>query len=706
MTVFTGCNRKINVSLPEKDEYETYHGVQVIDSYRYVENVEDTIVQEWISYKTHEAENYFDNIGKTKHLTYLLRNWKSNDKPVVSKLKISDNDYQFYLKRSANEDVGVLYYKISKEKKEELLYDPKLYKKDDEVNYVINYIQPNSDGSKVVVSLTSEGKEVSELIIIDVATKKVASEILTNAWPSNTGGIQWLPDNSGFIFLRYPVINPKDPLFLKNTQSVLYRLGTNSEDLEIVLSNQNNPDLHIKEEDFPAISIEGEYLIGKMKGAYSYYDAFYLPVKKIKSKDWKPLFKKSDQVKSFWVVGDSIYYRTAKNAPNFKICKTSVKQPNFKNPKILVEEFGDQVITDFDVTSEGLYYVTTKNGIKASLYKLQGGRTDEVILPETYGNINIAAKGKNYPDLWISANGWITDSKLFLYKNGEITEQNLNSSTTNPELTNDLVVQEIEVIAHDGEKIPLSLIHHKDTKLNGKNRVLMDGYGSYGIPMKPTFMFHRLLWILEGGVYAIAHVRGGGEKGDAWHKGGYKDTKPNTWKDFISCAEYLIAQKYTNPDQLAIWSGSAGGIMIGRAITERPDLFNAAIVEFGSLNMLRSEFRPNGANNVKEFGSIRDSIGFRNLLEMDAYHHINDKEAYPATLLTVGLNDPRVPAWFSVKFTAKIEKANTSEHPNLLLANSESGHGQDDTKLVEFERYANILAFALWQTGHPDYQPK
>ena len=146
--------------------------------------------------------------------------------------------------------------------------------------------------------------------------------------------------------------------------------------------------------------------------------------------------------------------------------------------------------------------------------------------------------------------------------------------------------------------------------------------------------------------------------------------------------------------------------MIGRAITERPDLFGTAIVEFGSLNMLRSEMRANGANNVKEFGTIKDSIGFKNLLEMDAYHHIKDKESYPSTLLMVGLNDPRVPPWFSVKFGARIQAANTSSRPNRLLFNSESGHAVDDTKLVEFTRYANILSFALWQTDHPEYQPK
>lgn len=235
---------------------------------------------------------------------------------------------------------------------------------------------------------------------------------------------------------------------------------------------------------------------------------------------------------------------------------------------------------------------------------------------------------------------------------------------------------------------------------------MMDSYGSFGISMRPSFSLRRLLWVMEGGIYAIAHVRGGGEKGDTWHKGGYKATKPNTWKDFISCAEFLIKNKYTSSKKIAIWSGSAGGILIGRAITDRPNLFTVAVVEFGSLNIIRSIVHANGDNIAKEFGSIKDPKEFKNLLEMDAYQHIKEKERYPATLLTAGLNDPRVPVWNTIKFGARLQKANTSNKPNFLLIDSESGHAKDDPKLKEFERYANILSFALWQTKHPDYQPK
>ncbi|GAA4273850.1 prolyl oligopeptidase family serine peptidase [Aquimarina gracilis] len=316
-------------------------------------------------------------------------------------------------------------------------------------------------------------------------------------------------------------------------------------------------------------------------------------------------------------------------------------------------------------------------------------------------NIVLSKKGLNNPELYITARGWLTPSKRCQFSGNTLVEKDLNPNFIAKEL-NDIVVEEIEVASHDGEKIPLSLIHKKSLKKDGNTATMMDGYGSYGVSMVPFFSLRRLLWVMEGGVYAIAHVRGGGEKGDAWHKGGFKSTKSNTWKDFISCGEYLIDNKYTSANKLAIWSGSAGGIMIGNSITEKPDLFKAAIVEFGYMNPLRSDNWPNGANNVKEFGSVKDSIEFQSLKEMDAYYHIKKGEKYPATLLTAGLNDPRLPAWFSVKFAAKIQAYNNSKNPNLLLIDSESGHGTDDTKIKEYERYANILSFAFWQTGQPE----
>ncbi|UOQ68440.1 prolyl oligopeptidase family serine peptidase [Hymenobacter volaticus] len=217
----------------------------------------------------------------------------------------------------------------------------------------------------------------------------------------------------------------------------------------------------------------------------------------------------------------------------------------------------------------------------------------------------------------------------------------------------------------------------------------------------PTF----LLWTQQGGILACPHVRGGGELGEAWHKAGQKTTKPNTWKDLIACADYLVKNQYTSPGKVAINGGSAGGILIGRAMTERPDLFAVAIPEVGILNAVRMENSPNGPANTPEFGTMQKEEEAKGLLEMDAYQHLTPGTKYPATLVTAGFNDPRVIAWQPAKFAARLQASNTSGKPILFFTDYDAGHGIGDSRRKQFESIADLLAFGLWQTGAPGFQP-
>jgi prolyl oligopeptidase len=234
--------------------------------------------------------------------------------------------------------------------------------------------------------------------------------------------------------------------------------------------------------------------------------------------------------------------------------------------------------------------------------------------------------------------------------------------------------------SHDGVEVPLSLIYKKDMVKNGGNPVFIYGYGAYGSSINPFFSPEFLLWTSEGGIIAVAHVRGGSELGNSWYKAGYKTTKPNTWKDLISCAEYLVKEKYTSAQKIAINSASAGGILIGRAMTERPDLFAAAIPQVGCLNPLRAEESPNGPINVPEFGTVKDSLECMALIDMDSYLHIKNGVKYPATLITTGMNDPRVATWQPAKFAASLQAANISDKPVLFWVDYEAGHGSGTQK--------------------------
>ena len=253
--------------------------------------------------------------------------------------------------------------------------------------------------------------------------------------------------------------------------------------------------------------------------------------------------------------------------------------------------------------------------------------------------------------------------------------------------------------------MPLSIVHKKGIKLDGNNPTILYGYGAYGISQTPFYRPTFLPWFDRGGVFAVAHVRGGGEYGEDWHKAGYKATKPNTWNDAIACAEWLVAHKYTAPAKLAIMGGSAGGIFVGRSITERPDLFGAAIDEVPFSDVLRFEFSANGVPNIPEFGTVKKEDEFKALLAMSPYHNVKDGVAYPAVLLLTGINDPRVDAWQAGKMAARLQAATSSDKPILLRIDYDAGHGFGSTKKSQYQERADVLAFLFWQFGVKGFQP-
>jgi len=267
------------------------------------------------------------------------------------------------------------------------------------------------------------------------------------------------------------------------------------------------------------------------------------------------------------------------------------------------------------------------------------------------------------------------------------------------------VAREIRYRSHDGVEVPMSIVMRKDAKLDGSNPTILYGYGAYGITDDPFLNPRWYAWVQRGGVLAFAHVRGGGVFGEEWHLAGRKTTKPNTWKDAIAGAEWLIANGYTSRSKLGIYGGSAGGIFVGRSITERPDLFAAAVPAVGVFDGLRFEVAANGAANIPEFGTVKVEPEFHALLAMSTLHAIRDGTPYPGIMLAHGVNDIRVPVWESLKAGARFATATTSGRPVLLRLEFDSGHGQGSTRAQSQARTADVWTFMLWQFGVPGYQP-
>ena len=678
--IFYQCKRVVHASIhlaPKVDVTTEYHNQKVNDSYRYMENLNDTLVLKWLKDQTAFSNKIIDRIKGRAHIIALEEEMEGNTDINTKYLKITPNNKCFYLKNNLSNSTFSLYYRDGLTNEEIMLVNPSHLSSNK--NATINYIQPNYDGSKILINVSENGAEIGNMYIYDVINNTLLKDVITNCWPSALGGVSWLTNNESFIYSHIPVIDSSSEEFILNTASVLYTLGQNTKKRTVLLSKNNNPNLDIVSGDFPIVSIRNQnkkHVFGRIGGARNFDDYYYAKYFS-NSIEWKSLYKKEDKVIEFIIDdNDNLFFVTAQNASNYKIGKTSLNNPNFNNFEIIIEEDTTAVITDLAITSEGLFYVKTKNGVDARLYQLINNTTKEIPIPKQSGNIRLISNGSSHKQLWIKIEGWTNEIERYRYnfEDGVFKRDDLFPSNASNKLNN-FIVKEIEVTSYDGTKVPLSIIHKKNLVLDANNPVLMTGYGAYGISDTPYLDKHMFHWVNNGGVYAISHTRGGGEKGDIWHKGGYKKTKPNTWKDFIACTEYLISENYSSPKKVAAWSASAGGILIGRAITERPDLYAAAIIKVGILNTLRNEFGANGKNGIKEFGTVSDSLEFKYLLEMNAYHHIKENTNYPAVLLTAGLNDSRISAWQPAKFAARMQASTSSNKPILFAMDFEGGHG-------------------------------
>ncbi len=305
----------------------------------------------------------------------------------------------------------------------------------------------------------------------------------------------------------------------------------------------------------------------------------------------------------------------------------------------------------------------------------------------------------------LALTGWTRAAKPWAYAAGKLDPLPFVAPGAY-DAPSDIMAREVTYRSHDGVEVPMSILSRKDVKLDGTNPTILYGYGAYGITEDPFFNPRIYAWLERGGVFAVAHVRGGGAFGKEWHEAGRKATKPNTWKDAIAAAEWLVANKYTSTKRIGIYGGSAGGIFVGRSITERPDLFAAAVPVVGWFDALRQETSANGAANIPEFGTVKKEDEFRALHEMGTYYHVRDGVKYPALLFVHGVNDIRVDVWQSLKMASRFAVAKGNASPVLLRLEYDSGHGQGSTREQLQARTADMWAFFLWQFGVPDFQPK
>lgn len=685
---------------------DNYFGVKVTDPYRWMEDMSNAETQQWFKAQGALTSRWLDSIEGRDALREEILQLYNMARParLSTEIEIFErNNRFFYRKEKAGEAVMTICYREGRAGAETVLVDPASFSIGKSIE--VAYFLPSDDGKKLAFGLTENGKELAAIRIIDVETKKIFPEVI---YPSWFGISAWTKNNSGFLYTRNMSDDVNDSNMLLGTKVFYHEVGTDQSKDREIFSGVAYPELGLEPRDILSIYISDDkkYMIAYAASVLDEFKSYIAPVSAMFEPhiSWKPVTKIEDEIKSIHLKGDDIFFLSHKQADNFRLLKTAIAHPDVRNAAVVVPE-GKLLLEKVRMGKDYLY-LTYSDGVNNSLkrYDIRAGKLSDVALP-LKGTINAAVTSSAGNDCIVEITSWnMPPMKFDLDGNGRVSKSSFETLAAVPG-SEDVVVEEVEVRSHDGAMVPLSIFYKKNVMKDGSAPCFVSGYGSYGMSIHP--FFHPAFFALmnRGAVVAIAHVRGGGEKGNAWHLGGFKATKPNTWKDLIACAEYLIAKRYTAAKHIVAHGGSAGGITVGRVVTERPDLFAAAINEVGLNNMIRLEQAPNGPGNAPEFGTIKDSAECMGLLEMDSYHHVKTGVAYPAVLSTVGMNDPRVSAWLTGKFAAALQQYSTSGKPVLLSVNYEAGHRTED-KVIAAARYADVISFALWQCGHPDFRLK
>jgi prolyl oligopeptidase len=692
---------------PVRPVTDTYFGVTLADPYRYLENMKDPDVAAWMK---GQADYTHAVLAKLPGRDGLYK--EVEERGNAASARIYDvqiiGDKIYYQKRRADENIGKLYVRDGVNGKERLLVDPDAMHSADGKHSAIDYYVPSPDNKFLGYGMSPGGSEESVLNIIDVATGKPTGDVIDRA---NFGNPSWLADGR-FVYNRLQKMAEGAPPTDKyqNSRIYLHKLGDNPENDIVVAGVGVSPGIKLEPAEIPIAykPIGSDYVIlqsfnGTQRELRLWAAA--LPAMNGDKTPWVKVADADDEITDLAISGEQVFLLTHKATPRFKVLRTSLAKPDLAQAATVIAP-GEAVVTGLVAAKDALY-VRKMNGGNSELFRLDyaPGATQRQISLPFVGDIEGLVTDPRMPGALFSLGGWVRYGGYYAFdpKTGKVSDTRLQPQGKYDNPAN-LVATDVKAKAPDGTMIPISIVHRKGLKLDGSNPTILYGYGAYGISQTPFFRPTWLPWFDRGGVLAVAHVRGGGEYGEDWYKAGYKATKPNTWRDAIASAEWL-ANKYASPAKLSIMGGSAGGIFVGRSITERPELFGAAVDEVPVSDAVRFISSANGIPNIPEFGSVETEEGFKSLYAMSSYAWVKDGVKYPAVLLTTGFNDPRVDAWQAGKMAARLQAASASGKPILLRVDYDAGHGFGSTKKSQYEERADTFAFLLWQAGVKGFQP-
>jgi len=659
------------------EKTDNYHGIKVSDPYQWLEKYSNKSVKDWVDKQEKLTHSFIDKLPQKKKIQKRLNDlWRYDERTIP--WEVLKGKRIFFRERKKDDEKLVYYTQKDKNSEKVELINPNKWSEDESLTFTA----PSIDGEYLAFGKDKGGDENSKIYIMEVKTKKILDDSV-RGWHQDR--VSWLHDNSGFYYSRKPLngeVKKGEEYYWDEVY--FHWLGTSpSEDERIFFCKNKKEYYHTA-----IVSEDGNYVIFH-RTTFGKAEVYF---KKIDSDKIIPIAEGFDADYEVNMVNDKIIIKTDLEASNGKVFISDVDKPERNNWQELIPESKDNLCGVSAISGNLYLEYLHKAHSKIKIYSLGGKYIKDVELPdigsaEVYGYFS----KKN---IWVRFSSFLFPFTTYKY---DFNKDKL-SLFFKPQINldvNDFSTKQVEYESKDRTKITMFLLSRKNIKKDGKNPVLLTGYGGFNISIAPYFSATYITWLEGGGIVAIPNLRGGGEYGEEWHKAGKLEKKQNVFDDFIAAAEFLISKKYTNPKRLAISGGSNGGLLVGAVTIQRPELFRVVDCDVPLLDMLRYH-RLSLANTwAVEYGSSDDPKQFKYIYKYSPYHNVRENVNYPAMLITTSENDARVDPMHALKMVAKLQEVNPNGEPIFLLVRKSSGHGGGTTISKMIEQLSEKIAFLM-----------
>jgi prolyl oligopeptidase len=678
---------------PVREARDNYFGTEVVDPYRWMEAPSPEF-DAWMKAQADYARRSLDARPARPALLARLRELDAGGTKVwgvqrrgpwafSNEIEPGDVDHALYVRKGLGG---------AKRK----LVDPQAYARG-AAPASLDYSSPSPDGGLVAYGVSLAGSENATLYVVDTATGRALPDVIDRARQASPA---WL-DGKHFFYRRTPELAAGAPESRRQLRVPVYlhALGSDPARDEPVFGYGVSPAVDLPENAWAWVttSAGGDYLVAAYNDGVRPEVTLYVAPRAALAgpkTPWRRLATYDDKVVGYDLHGNVLYLMSRRGAPRGRLLRLDLRRSaELARATTVLEQDAVAVLQWAEGARDALYVRRLEGGIGRAYRLPYGGGALEPIATGANGTVSYLSTDETTPGALFGVNSWTQSPAVYAVEPGGRAATDTGLAPPSKVSFDDVVAVETTARGADGTPVPLSILHRRGLARDGSSPAHLNGYASYGNVYGPTFEPTRLAWLERGGVWAYCHARGGGEFGEAWHEAGKLATKPATVADFLACARHLVDEKYTSPARLGGQGTSAGGILIGNAIVERPDLFGAAVVRVGMVNALRFEQIPIGPFNTSEFGSVATKEGFDMLRAIDAYHKVAKGKAYPAVLLTTGASDTRVSPWQSAKFAARLQAAGAGGRPVLLRVEYEGGHGA--TRALYLNELADVYTFLL-----------